>query len=181
MAQNPVISQLDSNQIVRRTYDEANDAVRTELVNAVTLAVTINHDDSIVTLGTEDGAVDGTYHAVRVTSDGSLVVSPLSVFQFFDTPVLIAASVNIPASGSTPLEVISITTAVTKKIKISDTTGKFIGIYAGAIGFETLKVISGPGADYEIGITIPASTRISVRNMANSLINTGSLCIQFMG
>lgn len=79
MSINPTISQLDSGQIIKRIYDESNDAIRTEVAGGTSFAVALDHSDSIVALGTEDGTVGGTYHAIKVASDGVAFVRADSI------------------------------------------------------------------------------------------------------
>jgi hypothetical protein len=52
MAQNPTISQLDSGQIVKRVYDEANDAIRVEMgaVNGIAISLSADDGDSVLTV-----------------------------------------------------------------------------------------------------------------------------------
>lgn len=75
-AQNPTITQLDVIQAIRRTYDEANDALRVEVAGGVSFAVSLDHTDSVVVLGTEDGTAGGTYHALKTTTTGSPLITP---------------------------------------------------------------------------------------------------------
>ncbi len=54
MAKNQTISQLDSGQLVKRVYDEANDAIRVEIGTGSSFAIGISADsgDSVVTVPT---------------------------------------------------------------------------------------------------------------------------------
>lgn len=52
MAQNPTITQLDTAQAMKRTYDESNDAIRTVPASVSGFAITIDAaDDSISIVG----------------------------------------------------------------------------------------------------------------------------------
>lgn len=79
MAKNPSITQLDVGQALRRTYDEANDAIRIEVAGGVSFAVALDHTDSVVALGTEDGTPSGTYHAIKVSPTGVAFVRADSI------------------------------------------------------------------------------------------------------
>lgn len=112
---------------------------------------------------------------------GSVDVN-LDVVDFLDTnPVLNAASTNIPASASNPLEVVASLAADVKKIRVNDTTGLFIGVYTGAALSEVLQAVIGPGLDGHIEVQMASGQRVSLRHMSNSVINLGELCIQFLG
>lgn len=79
MSQNPTISQLDGSQIIKRVYTESDDAVRVSVASGTSFAVVLDHTDSIVALGTEDGTPAGTYHAFKVASNGTVFVRADSV------------------------------------------------------------------------------------------------------
>lgn len=79
MSQNPTISQLDAPQIVKRVFDESNDANRVVVAGGTSFAVSLDHTDSVVTLGTEDGTVSGTYHAIKVDTSGVTFVRADSI------------------------------------------------------------------------------------------------------
>lgn len=135
---------------------------------------------------TQDGSgnsISSTSNALHVNVQNSslTIASNLDVVDFLDTPVMDTSSVNIPASASSPTQVVASLAAAVKKIKINDTTGAFIGIYTGAALSETLQCIVGPGEDGTIEVQMASSDRVSVRNMANATISVGSLCVQFIG
>lgn len=121
--------------------------------------------------------------AVVLSSDQIVSVNPnLDVIDFIDTtPVLDTSSTNITASGSNPVQVVATLAAAVKRIRVNDTTGEFIGVYTGAALSEVLQCIIGPGLDGDIDVQMSAGERVSLRNMANSAISTGKLCIQFYG
>lgn len=79
MSVNPSPSLLDGGQIVKRVYDEANDAVRVEVAGGTSFAVALDSSDSIVVLGTEDGVVSGTPHALKVSTTGVVYVRADSI------------------------------------------------------------------------------------------------------
>lgn len=127
----------------------------------------------------------GGYVDVKVSPSGALTVDAtipyLSVVDLQDTPVLDAASTNIPASSSNSLQVVASLAAQVRKIQILDTTGGFIGVYSGAVSSPTLMFIVGPGSDQTIEHSIAAGTLISIRSMTTSAITSGNFAMNFMG
>lgn len=112
---------------------------------------------------------------------GSVDVN-LDVIDFLDTnPVLDTSSTNIPASGGSPLTAVASLAANVKKIRVNDTTGAFIGVYTGAAASEVLQAVVGPGMDGHLEVRMSSGERVSLRNMANSAISVGELCLQFLG
>jgi hypothetical protein len=104
-------------------------------------------------------------------------MSVLKLICFFDPPQLIDTSVTpIPASASPTLQVIA-DSGVERGIGISykDTTGDFIGVYIGAIGFEQLICIIGNGDTSTAWCTVPQHSRVSLRSLKNAAITTGLL------
>lgn len=87
------------------------------------------------------------------------VISPISI-----------QSNNLPASASSPLEIVASTTATTRKIQTIEDIGQFIGLYTGAASSETLYCIL-PIAGGEVDVNIPSGTRLSIRNMKNSTVS----------
>lgn len=117
----------------------------------------------------------GSKRAINVIDIG------LNIVDFLDTTeVLDTSSSNIEASGtaigSVTVRVASLAAACSA-IKVNDTTGEFIGIYDD----DALVAIIGPGDDQVIPARIAAGSVIKLRNMANSAISTGKLCLQFLG
>lgn len=112
---------------------------------------------------------------------GSVDVN-LDVVDFLDTnPVLDTGSTNIPASAGSPLTAVASLAANVKKIRVNDTTGKFIGIYTGAAASEVLQAVAGPGIDGDIEVKMNSGERVSLRHMSNVAISSGELLIQFYG
>lgn len=79
MSVNPSISQLDNGQIIKRVYDGSNDAVRTVVAGGTSFAVALDSSDSVVMLGTEDGIVSGTPHAIKVDANGVVIIRADSI------------------------------------------------------------------------------------------------------
>lgn len=112
---------------------------------------------------------------------GKVDINYLTVVDFMDNDVANAASTTIPKSSDPHLEVVTSLAANVKKLFIDDTTGKFIGIYAGTAGNEVLKCIAGPGIHKEIEVSLSAGARISIKHLEDTDITKGILCIQFLG
>lgn len=105
----------------------------------------------------------------------------LTPVDFFDSGVLDASGTNIPASAALPLEVVASLAAQVHAIQVQDTVGGYIGVYTGAAAAEVLVYIGNPGLDQVIPLTIPAGTRVSIRNMANVALAAGQYNIVFLG
>lgn len=104
----------------------------------------------------------------------------LNIVDQLDTPLLDTSSTNIPASSSLPVEVVSSLAADVKKIIVVDDIGEFIGIYTGPASSEVLKAIMPLGGG-EVELEINSGTRISLRHMKNTTINSGFIAINFLG
>ncbi len=136
-------------------------------------------------------AADGDYHPLTLDSLGQLRVNIggqsggyLSVVDQIDTspgPVLNAANTTIQDNAGAFVVLVASLAAACKRIKVSDTTGEFLGIYTGGGGAEVLAFIIGPGMDDTIEHSIAAATRITVRSMDTTDITEGKLCLQFLG
>jgi hypothetical protein len=127
----------------------------------------------------ESSAVDpvGTEQALIVRN---IPMGLTVVDQIDTTPLLDTASTNIPASASNPVEVVAATAGITKKIVSVEDIGEFIGVYTGAALSETLLCVLPLGGG-EIEVTIAAGERISLRNMKNATINSGTISLNFLG
>ncbi len=102
---------------------------------------------------------------------------------YFDAPEVLDASVTpIPGSGGAFLQVVASLAHSCHRILIRDGIGnRFIGLYVGAPGGETLAHIFGVDGDSKVDLFIPKGSRISLRAIGTGSISSGSLCIQFMG
>ena len=102
---------------------------------------------------------------------------------FIDPPhILDAYATPIPGSGSSPYQVVADSgKKAAYAIDFVDTTGDYIGVYTGDVGFEVLKVIIGGGLVSSVNVVIPANSRVSLRSMTASTISNGKLTISFMG
>jgi hypothetical protein len=105
------------------------------------------------------------------------------IVDYIDTPEVLDTSVTpIPGSGSSPLQIVSNLYAQTSHLLVKDgIQDRFIGVYKGSPGSEILVCIIGVSADSELAVDLPAGTRVSLRSMDASPVNSGSLCIQFAG
>lgn len=80
MASNPSVTELDTAQALKRAFDSSNDAMRVDIISSLasSLSIAASDGDTILAVGTEDGAVSGTQHAMKVSSDGTLINQPNS-------------------------------------------------------------------------------------------------------
>jgi hypothetical protein len=115
--------------------------------------------------------------ATQLTVSSRLILSSIDQL---DTALLNTAVTNIPASSSLPLQVVASTAAATRQIISVEDIGEYIGLYTGAAAAEVLLIVLPLGGG-TVDVTIPASTRISLRAMENSVINIGKISINFLG
>lgn len=101
---------------------------------------------------------------------------------FFDPPQVLSASVtSIPGSGSAPLQVVAdLGPNSCTEVAFIDSTGDYIGLYIGAVGFETLRCIIGGGLNTEVKAFLPAHCRVSLRSMTASAITNGKITCTFL-
>jgi hypothetical protein len=91
-------------------------------------------------------------------------------------PVLDCLATPIPGSGSSPLEVVAFLPKPIQKIVCQESTGRFIGIFEGDEGEETLVGI----AAGEQHVYLQAGSRVSLRNLEADEIVSGGVFLQFM-
>lgn len=78
MAKNPSPSELDAQHIFRRSFDDATDRLRVDstvsgtFTGELSMEIDAADGDSAVAVGTENGAVGGTQHALKVGADLNL-------------------------------------------------------------------------------------------------------------
>ncbi len=129
------------------------------------------------------GAATSANQATEIASLSSIdtKVTRLTVVDQIDTTPLLDVSVtNIPASASAPVQVVaSLAAQVYKVISVED-IGEFIGLYTGAASSEVLAAVLPLGGG-EVEVSIPAGTRISLRNMKNAAIVSDFIAINFLG
>lgn len=102
------------------------------------------------------------------------------VICWIDAPeVLDAAITPIPANSNSPLQVVAALPKSAFKLRVSESIGEMIGIYVGDVGSEQLQCVVYTDGEYPISVGRKA--RISIRNMGNTTINFGKLCLQFLG
>lgn len=120
------------------------------------------------------------YPKVSDLGAASVSFSPPDIVDLMDGDLLITESTSIPASSSTPLTVVASLNAAATKVRVADTTGQWIGVYEDPSGTPALLFVINPGADRDFEVSIPASTEIGVRNMYDSAISVGQLCLHFL-
>lgn len=104
----------------------------------------------------------------------------LDVVAFLDTNLLDCSVSNVPASASSPLEVVASMVSDVKKIEIVDDIGVEINLYIGAASFEILKT-NLPLGGGTIEVKIPEGSRVSLRATENVAIATGKMRMNFLG
>jgi hypothetical protein len=102
---------------------------------------------------------------------------------FMDSPQVLNATVTpIPGSGTAPLQVVAdLGFRAAYAIDYIDSTGDYVGIYIGTLGFEHLVSILGGGAISRCSCVLPAHSRVSLRSITSSAITDGHLSLVFMG
>lgn len=98
-------------------------------------------------------------------------------YAFFDAPQVINPAVTpIPAASALPLQIIA-DSGINYGVGITfiDSTGDFIGVYTGRVGFEQLICIIGNGVSSQSWGTFPPHSRVSLRSMENQAITGGTL------
>jgi len=78
------------------------------------------------------------------------------------------------------VELVSSTSAEIKKIQIFDSSGQTLVIATGASSSEVDKLYVFPGGNGDIDVSIPASTRISIKAISDTA-NAGEISINFLG
>lgn len=105
----------------------------------------------------------------------------LDVLDVLDTPLLVAASTNIPASASTPLTVVAALAATCKAIHVANSSTSFLGLYSDPAGTPVLECVVKAGCDIVIPIALAGSVVLGLRNMENSAVVLGLVSINFLG
>lgn len=95
--------------------------------------------------------------------------------------IIDATSTSIPGSGSPPLQVNAALPKTVSSVIVRDgIQGKFMGIYRGAVGFETLVAIVGGPGESMVPMWVFAGQRVSIRNMDVAAIVTGTMALSFI-
>lgn len=119
--------------------------------------------------------VDTDGNSVTIGAGGLTVIDQIDT-----TPLLDTSSTSIPASASSPLEVVaSLAASVAKIISVED-IGEYIGVYTGAAASEVLLGVLPLGGG-ELDMIIASGTRVSLRNMKNAAITSGHITLNFIG
>lgn len=153
MSVNPSITLLDGGQIIKRVYDEPNDAVRVEVAGGTSFAVTLDHTDSVVALGTEDGAAGGTYHALKVSSTGVVLVQGNAVTGTSAALSSASSGVVIAAFSTAGIKSYQIYAQVTAEHSAAaGTTGDIVArldispAASGSVFYQTSTTLTVPGS-----------------------------------
>lgn len=130
-------------------------------------------------------SVSPTSGALQVTS------APLDVVDFIDDvdngdaiPVpLLEASPSSPIAprGGSFTEIVASLALRARKIEVLQDFGYRVGLYSGALGSETLVTILPVTPDVTLEVDIPAGTRLSIRSLGTTSIESGAMAINFLG
>lgn len=93
----------------------------------------------------------------------------------------LASGTNIPASGSTELELSAALGSTIGKISVNNGCASPVNLYIGATGALVLIMTVGIGVYPQIDCVIPKGARLSVRAVPNSALNTGNFTITGWG
>lgn len=129
MSQNSSPSLLDSGQIIKRLYEESDDAVRVKVAGGTSFAVSLaaSDNDSVIVVGTTDGTVSGTQKALKLSSSGVAIVDGSAVTQPIIATTLTTQKASL-TSASTGVVVPAISVVGMKSFSlITNTTSTIIG------------------------------------------------------
>ena len=156
---------LNQENIVKKVFDPATDALR------VTGTVTTT------------APAGGSTLAEQQTQSSSLqsIDSKLGVGAFQTSSLINTMTNPIPGSASLPLEVISSTSQQCYEIQVVEDIGEYYAIYKGAASAEVL-LAAVPLGGGDIKVDVPAGTRLSVRSLKVTPINSNTnLIINLIG
>lgn len=107
--------------------------------------------------------------------DGFFVAAIIDAPQVYDCTVT-----SVPGSAALPTQVVAQMPRDTQKMIVFCSTNRYIGVYRGSVGNETLACIIGGGHPTYFEVTFRQGDRVSVRNMETDAIVTGSFTLQFL-
>ena len=93
--------------------------------------------------------------------------------------VIDCGAVSLPTDSY--VEIVASLAASVHAIKVTDTTGRFIGLYTGASGSEELAIIIGMGENQYHGLKLLMNKRVSLKSLDGVAASEGKICIQFFG
>lgn len=89
------------------------------------------------------------------------------------TPIDVSATGIVASSDTNGTEIIASTPSDMIKIQTIEDVGEYLGLYSGAAGALVLEAIL-PIAGGVVEVEIPAGTRLSIKHLKNSAINTAT-------
>lgn len=180
MSQNTNITELDGGQAFKRTFDSSNDAIRVDIISSLasSLSIAASDGDTIISVGTENGDVGGTQHAMKVSSDGTVINQP-NAYAAKASITSATTGVIIPAFSAVGLKTFNLVTkttatltgaqACTLEVSPSDTDDVWIASSVTVTESGTLNVVvSGTAASI-----VARRTRVSIA----AAISTGTFDI----
>jgi hypothetical protein len=144
---------LDPGNVIKQVYDPASESIKANIT--------------------------GSSGPIEIVANTPI---PVEIGGVGTVDVLLSIEVpfsSIPDSASAPFELIASLSKQARTIKVYDTTGETMQLRTGA-GAGTLLYLTGPGDDASTTVTVPVSTRISLRS--NGVAPTaGSFLITITG
>lgn len=161
---------LNQENIIKKVFDEVNNSLRVSgslsVAAPVGGATEAKQDVQITALNSIDNKLTSP---LAVT--GSLTIAPP---QIYTTSAFISTNAtNIPASSSLPLQLFASTSQITTEIQVIEDIGEFMALYTGAANSEVL-LCALPLGGGEVKVNVPSGTRISIRSLKNTVINSNT-------
>ncbi len=168
---------LSSDNIFRKVFDGTTETLKVSgtfsAAPTVGASTEAKQDTQITVLNSIDNKLTSP---LAVT--GSLTLAPPQVYA---TSALISTNVtNIPGSASLPLQLIASTTEITVEIQVIEDIGEYMALYTGAASSEVM-LCALPLGGGEVKVNIPTGTRISIKSLKATAINsTANLIINLL-
>ena len=154
---------LNQENIIKKVFDATANALR------VTGSISVSPTPGAATEAKQD-----TGNTSLSSIDNKLTSVSKSVFQ---TSALVSLiTTPVPANASNGLTLIASTSQITKQIQIIEDIGEYMALYTGASGSEVL-LCAAPLGGGEVNVNVPASTRISIKSLKASAINSNTFLI----
>lgn len=130
---------------------------------------------TLASVDTSLNNIESDVDNIRIAVEALETAQNLDVVQFAR---LEYSSTNVTTAAY--VELIASTTALTKKLQIFDSSGQTLYLALGAAASEVDKLIIVPGGNGDIQVSIPASTRISLKAIS-ATANTGEIVVNLLG
>lgn len=180
----PNPSQLDPGQIIKRSFDEATDALRVELAAGVA---------SIGSVDIIDGSGGGAKAAVKPASTAAIATDPALVVAISPNSALPStvvgytvhefvrnSYVSTPVTTAAYVQLIASTSNLYQEFEIFDSSGQTLVIAFGGAGVEVDSFLVFPGGNGRVSHKVLAGTRISIKAVSGNAI-AGEISINLRG